>query len=214
MVIATILADPNLHQALEEGVTAVAEDAQRIGGGIHAAVDRISGLWNTAPSVGGVSEGVNAAVDSIPGLQNNTVTNSERVRIMDAALTPALQERERILASMNTSQQAMANARNWARQQVGTISSNDTRNHTVYVIQRRGIDDIWYVGRTIDYTSRQRSHQRGVNARFPETNYRMSPIATNLTGSEARALEQTLIAAFTLDALNNKINSIVTCRAG
>ena len=36
----------------------------------------------------------------------------------------------------------------------------------------------------------------------------MIPIATNLTRKEARALEQSLIAAYTIGALNNAINSI------
>ena len=36
----------------------------------------------------------------------------------------------------------------------------------------------------------------------------MMPIATNLTKSQARALEQTLITAYGIDTLKNKINSI------
>lgn len=36
----------------------------------------------------------------------------------------------------------------------------------------------------------------------------MTPVATGLTYKEARALEQTLITAYTLNALGNAINSI------
>ena len=75
MVVTAILADPNLHQALAEGVTAVAEGAQRIG-------RDISGLWDTTPSVGGgVSTGASAAYNpivSVPvldGLKNSALHN-------------------------------------------------------------------------------------------------------------------------------------------
>jgi hypothetical protein len=42
----------------------------------------------------------------------------------------------------------------------------------------------------------------------------MDPIATGLTKDEARALEQTLITAYTLDALDNAINSIAEAKWG
>lgn len=40
----------------------------------------------------------------------------------------------------------------------------------------------------------------------------MIPVATNLSLNEARALEQTLITAFTLEALYNMINSIASAK--
>lgn len=36
----------------------------------------------------------------------------------------------------------------------------------------------------------------------------MMPIATNLSKAQARAMEQTIITAYTLDTLKNMINSI------
>ena len=42
----------------------------------------------------------------------------------------------------------------------------------------------------------------------------MLPVATNLTYSQSRALEQTIITAYTLKELNNAINSIATGKWG
>jgi hypothetical protein len=44
--------------------------------------------------------------------------------------------------------------------------------------------------------------------RFPQDDFTMMPIKTNMSLEDARALEQALITAFTLDALKNTINSI------
>ncbi len=68
--------------------------------------------------------------------------------------------------------------------------------------------DVVYVSRTCDYLKRQYSHQLKKNANYPKTEYTMIPIATGLTLSEARALEQTIITAYGIDTLNNMINSI------
>jgi hypothetical protein len=43
---------------------------------------------------------------------------------------------------------------------------------------------------------------------------RLIPVATGMTLDESRTLEQTLITAYTLDALNNSINSIAEGKWG
>ena len=54
-------------------------------------------------------------------------------------------------------------------------------------------------------SSRKNQHKK----RFPTSKFTMMPIATGLTKSEARAMEQTIITAYTLDTLVNMINSIL-----
>ena len=81
-------------------------------------------------------------------------------------------------------------------------------SHTVYVIYPKNTLDVVYVGRTINYNSRKYNHQEKPNARFPQSTYNMRPIASNLTLAQARALERTIINAYTLIALSNSINSI------
>jgi hypothetical protein len=44
--------------------------------------------------------------------------------------------------------------------------------------------------------------------RFPQDDFTVMPIKTNMSLEDARALEQALITTFTLDALKNTINSI------
>jgi len=44
--------------------------------------------------------------------------------------------------------------------------------------------------------------------RFPKSSYDKYAIATNLTLTHARALEQTIITAYGIDTLKNMINSI------
>lgn len=73
--------------------------------------------------------------------------------------------------------------------------------------------EVVYVGRTSNYLQRQRAHQVYKNPKTGEVTYPMSayimyPIVTNLSLKEARTMEQTLITAYTLDSLNNAINSI------
>ena len=67
-----------------------------------------------------------------------------------------------------------------------------------------GTIDVVYVGITTRFNARQKQHQK----RFPKSNYTMMPVATGLTKSQARAMEQTIITAYTLDTLVNIINSI------
>ena len=85
------------------------------------------------------------------------------------------------------------------------INSKKLSNYTVYVIARHKTKDVVYVGITKNYKSRKKQHT-GKGKRF--NGYDMMPIATGLTKSQARAMEQTIISAYTLDTLKNMINSI------
>ena len=99
--------------------------------------------------------------------------------------------------------------KSWVKTQVNTKSIDDKKlkDYSVYVIQDAIMETV-YVGMTKNYGQRQYSHQRKADARFPEEFYKMSLISTGLSYKEARALEQTLIEAYTLLALKNAINSI------
>ena len=90
------------------------------------------------------------------------------------------------------------------------VNPNSLKSYTVYVIARKGTTDVVYVGMTKNYSSRKTAHSR----RFPSSKYTMMPIATGLSYAQARALEQTLITAYTLDTLKNMINSISPKRWG
>ena len=79
--------------------------------------------------------------------------------------------------------------------------------YTVYVIVRKGTFDVVYVGITKRYSTRKRQHT-GKGKRFPTSKYTMTPVESGLSKSKARALEQTLITAYSLDTLKNMINSI------
>lgn len=83
-------------------------------------------------------------------------------------------------------------------------------DNTVYVIVRKETTDVVYVGRTKNYSARKSAHQK----RFPKSSYTMMPIATCLSLAQARALEQTIITAYTLDTLRNMINSIAPSKWG
>ena len=64
-----------------------------------------------------------------------------------------------------------------------------------------------YVGITNNTERRRKEHKNNPN--HPErAGYRMDVIATGLTRYEARAVEQTVIAAFTLEKLDNARNEI------
>jgi predicted GIY-YIG superfamily endonuclease len=89
----------------------------------------------------------------------------------------------------------------------GGVNSKKLKKHTVYVIVRKNTKDVVYVGRTLNYSSRMVAHKRGSKFNGFKT-YTMMPIATNLSLSQARALEQAIISAYTIDTLKNMINSI------
>lgn len=94
-----------------------------------------------------------------------------------------------------------------AKAKAGGINPNNLRQYTVYIIVRKGTIDVVYVGITKNYSARKRQHT-SPGKRFPTSKYTMMPIKTGLTKNEARAMEQTIITAYTLDTLVNMINSI------
>ena len=91
-----------------------------------------------------------------------------------------------------------------AKAKANGINPNNLWDYTVYVIVVNGTIDVVYVGITKRYSTRKSQHQK----RFPKSKYTMMPVATGLTKNQARALEQTIITAYTLDTLVNIINSI------
>ena len=108
----------------------------------------------------------------------------------------------RVVALMASATQTVSAVKSRARS--GGINPNKLRNYTVYVIVKKGTIDVVYVGITKRYSSRKSQHKK----RFPTSKFTMMPIATGLTKNEARAMEQTIITAYTLDTLVNMINSI------
>ena len=98
--------------------------------------------------------------------------------------------------------------RAWA-ERASSIAKENLRDHSVYIIRERaGNKRVVYVGRTSDFARRQYAHQIKEGAKYREDRYAMYAIATGLTLDEARALEQVLISAYTLEGLMNLINSI------
>ena len=94
-----------------------------------------------------------------------------------------------------------------AKAKTGGIDPKNLNSYTVYIIVRKGTVDVVYVGITKNYASRKSQHT-GSGKRFPKSKYTMLPIATGLSKTQARAMEQTIITAYTLDTLKNMINSI------
>jgi len=97
----------------------------------------------------------------------------------------------------------------WANAQIddGGISHDQTRGHSVYVLRGDNTGRAFYVGRTLNTTRREAEHLR--DPRFAHRRpFHLMPLQTGLTESEARALEQGLIIGFTINAIDNKINSI------
>jgi len=88
------------------------------------------------------------------------------------------------------------------------------RDHSVYVIYENSDSKVWYVGMTNDFNRRKNEHQTGSDPKYPEATFTMIQVANGFTRNEARALEQCLITAYTIDALKNKINSIAEGRWG
>ena len=94
------------------------------------------------------------------------------------------------------------------------VTSSQFKDNSVYVITDKENDnEVTYIGRTSNFKARQTAHQRLYNPkyggiRFPMSRYTMLVVATGLTLAESKALEEALIVAFTLDALQNAIHSI------
>ena len=108
----------------------------------------------------------------------------------------------RVVALMASATQTVSAVKSKASS--GGINPNELSNYTVYIIVIDKSNDVVYVGITKRYSSRKNQHAK----RFPKSKYTMMPIATGLTKNEARAMEQTIITAYTLDTLINMINSI------
>ena len=108
----------------------------------------------------------------------------------------------RVVALMASATQTVSAVKSKARSK--GIDPNKLRNYTVYIIVKNGTIDVVYVGITKRYSSRKSQHKK----RFPTSKFTMMPVATGLTKNEARAMEQTIITAYTLDTLVNMINSI------
>jgi len=99
-------------------------------------------------------------------------------------------------------------AKTWVTAVVSQGGVDNLRGNTVYVMVEKSTGNVWYVGLTSDYSGRKQAHQGGSNPKFDAITYNMIPVATNLTRKEGRALEQSLITAYTLESLANMINSI------
>ena len=85
--------------------------------------------------------------------------------------------------------------------------------HTVYVHYDTTNGKVYYVGRTNNFSRRYNEHSRTVLGRHtskhpigPDVGRDMIPIATGLTFTQSKVLEQVLISSFTLDALDNARN--------
>ena len=85
------------------------------------------------------------------------------------------------------------------------IKPDDTNGTSVYVITPKGDDSVVYVGIT-SRNPQQRWYEH--KARFSHEKHDFYVVATGLSRKDARALEQILISAYTLDALDNAINSV------
>ena len=102
---------------------------------------------------------------------------------------------------------AAEDVREWAKAAEG-IQKEELRDNSVYIITNAS-SEVVYVGRTSNYARRQYSHQEAPNSKYKRKDgYSMKVVATGMTLPESRALEQILIVAFSLEALNNVINSI------
>ena len=116
-----------------------------------------------------------------------------------AGIVYAVNKVKKLAATASTVLQAVK-----ARVKAGGINPKTIKQYTVYVITRKGTSDVVYVGITKRYSSRKSAHKK----RFPSNKFTMFPLKTGLSRAEARAMEQTLISAYTLDTLKNMINSI------
>ena len=105
-------------------------------------------------------------------------------------------------------------AMQWVDSVIAEGGVEDLRGTTVYVMQKKEDQKAWYVGITNNYDRRKYEHQKKTTGKYPEKDYNMIPVATSLTRQEARAMEQSLISAYTMEALDNQMNSIAKARWG
>ena len=85
-----------------------------------------------------------------------------------------------------------------------------TRDQTVYKLVQPGSDTPEYIGRTNDPARRAREHAKSSGKEGLE----LVPIATGLTKMEARAMEQVVISAYTLNNLSNARREIAVGNVG
>ena len=115
-----------------------------------------------------------------------------------------------IAAAVAVAYMESQDVRDWVRAQISTrgINSNSFERYSVYVLHNPDRnDEVFYVGMSSSPDRRLTEHRR--DPRFADIrDIQMTTVITNLSRFNARATEQILITAFTLDALFNKINSI------
>ena len=81
------------------------------------------------------------------------------------------------------------------------------RDQSVYMLVDSSDGNVKYIGRTNDPARRMYEHQNDIL--HPEREgYGMIVVATGLSRTEARTMEQTLISAFTLSYLDNAMREI------
>ena len=106
----------------------------------------------------------------------------------------------------------VASTVNWVAQGIQNAVNNaknivEQKDNSVYKLVDKNTRETKYIGRTNDPGRRATEHQH--DPKHPEReNYDMVVIATGLNKFEARAVEQTIIAAFTLEKLDNARNEI------
>lgn len=170
---------------------------------ITIAQGTLTDLSNLLPWLaGGITTGVAAA--------KTAIATAWAPVVAIASATVAVVAIVAVVDQANKFAEDATKARKWVNTQVSAraVNRNNLRDNTVYVIIDNATGKVVYVGRTRNYSSRQYSHQEAKDARFTSKDFTMTPVATGMTHNESRALEQTLITAYTLEALGNSINSI------
>jgi len=125
-----------------------------------------------------------------------TSTNSDAINMQNI-----------ILAQINAMYWETTGARDWAVERFDAKLDHRTMGgHIVYVIWDDNKQEFYYVGRTTNFVQRRYKHSK--DERFIGRTINMRPVMGDLTEPQARALEQLLITGFTIEALQNKINSI------
>lgn len=153
-------------------------------------------------ALSGIMSGISASLASIKAAIATSWLVPVCVAAAAIAIVGIIYVVDRVVALTAQASQTISAVKSKAR--ADGINPNSLRNYTVYVIVKKGTIDVVYVGITKRYSTRKTQHKK----RFPTDKFTMMPIATALTKNEARAMEQTIIAAYTLDTLVNMINSI------
>jgi len=158
-----------------------------------------------------VIDGITSAVNSIRNFINsvNPFSRGTSIAMADKLLViEAAAMMDAISANVATADQAMA----WVNAQIDRNLDQHQGGHSVYVIRHRETQRVWYVGRTSRWSSREYYHFRRPDHKFDPNVYEMLPVEVGLTLLQATIREQTLISAFTIDALRNQINAMSESR--